>query len=143
MKKISNQPSILKLQKPQSIIEQFLKFSEIFSKIEKELEAYLDMKRQIFSRFYFLSNEELLNMFAETHNLKILQTFLPKIFENVAKINVQSDQTAKSIESADGENLSFYRQGFLLRGAFENWLETLQKNIIIAIVRKIKKKQSK
>ena len=137
LKKISIQPSILSLPKPQIVLEHFSKSLEVFCKIEKELETYLDSKRLLFYRFYFLSNEELLNMLAETQNFKILQTFLPKIFENVSKINVQPDQTVKSVESMEGENLSFYRQGFLMRGSLENWLEILQNNIVIAVVQYI------
>lgn len=137
LKKISIQPSILRLPKPQIVLEHFSKSLEVFCKIEKELETYLDSKRLLFYRFYFLSNEELLNMLAETQNFKILQTFLPKIFENVSKINVQPDQTVKSVESMEGENLSFYRQGFLMRGSLENWLEILQNNIVIAVVQYI------
>lgn len=134
LKKISIQPSVLKLQKPQMVFEQFSKCFDVFCKIEKELEIYLDAKRQLFSRFYFLSNEDLLNMLAEAQNIKNLHTFLPKIFENISKLNVQPDQIVKSVESMEGENLSFYRQGFLIRGSLESWLEILQNNIVIAVV---------
>jgi dynein heavy chain len=41
--------------------------------IEKSLEDYLELKRSAFPRFYFLSNDELLEILAKQTNLDAIQ----------------------------------------------------------------------
>ena len=53
-------PKIIKLAKTPNLLEKFNETVESLEKIEKKLEQYLEGKRQIFPRFYFLSNDELL-----------------------------------------------------------------------------------
>ena len=38
----------------------FLKWNASMDRIQKNLEGYLEEKRELFSRFYFISNDELL-----------------------------------------------------------------------------------
>lgn len=55
-------------------------------RIQRCLHDYLDSKRVIFSRFYFLSNEELLEILGERRKPVKLQTHLKKCFEGVAAL---------------------------------------------------------
>jgi len=42
-------------------------------RIQKNLEDYLEDKREAFSRFYFISNDEMLNILANQADLKAIQ----------------------------------------------------------------------
>ena len=53
-----------------SRMRDFLKFNDMMDRITKSLEAYLEEKRMDFPRFYFISNEELLQLLAKQQEIE-------------------------------------------------------------------------
>lgn len=68
-------------------LEEFIKWNKGFDCILKSLETYLETKRSLFPRFFFISNEELLQLLAEQKDPRSVERHLAKLFDNVAKLD--------------------------------------------------------
>ncbi|KAA8595375.1 hypothetical protein FQN60_012510 [Etheostoma spectabile] len=68
----------------------------LLDEIQKCLEDYLESKRVIFPRFYFLSNDELLKILAQTRNPQAVQPHLRKCFDAITRLefSVLSEQSS-------------------------------------------------
>jgi dynein heavy chain len=62
--------------------------NDILDDIQKKLEDYLENKRAVFPRFYFLSNDELLEILANSQNLDVIQQHLKTCFDNIVRLDI-------------------------------------------------------
>lgn len=57
--------------------------------ILRALEKYLETKRQLFPRFYFISNDDMLEILGNSKKPQLIQVHLKKLFDNVNKIRIE------------------------------------------------------
>lgn len=80
---IKNEPNVHKYCRRETVYNSLIYANQQFESIIRGLSAYLEAKREHFSRFYFLSNEEIIEILGQIRDPRNVQKFLNKIFEGV------------------------------------------------------------
>eukprot|EP00644_Phytophthora_capsici_P004659 jgi/Phyca11/7444/fgenesh1_pm.PHYCAscaffold_19_\ len=128
MRRTNENPHVLTSGTFPGIKETLQQHNMHLDKIQKNLEDYLETKRMAFPRFYFLSNDELLEILAQSKNPQAVQPHLRKCFENLVKLDFGDvpgsvDKMAKYLSENErvplGKNLK-------ARGNVEDWLKALE-----------------
>jgi len=81
MRKTKKKPHIVEAATASGVLEMFQEANKTLEKIQKSLEDYLETKRMGFPRFYFLSNDELLEILSQTRDPMAVQPHLRKCFD--------------------------------------------------------------
>ncbi|XP_029381754.1 dynein heavy chain 2, axonemal [Echeneis naucrates] len=116
---------------PEKLSEMSVKLEEI----QKALDMYLENKRQIFPRFYFLSSDDLLEILGQSHNPHAMQPHLKKCFHNIKRLHfekVGNVLNATGMFSADGEYIGL-NTSVLLAKSVEFWLCDLEKAMHVTL----------
>ncbi|XP_050527915.1 dynein axonemal heavy chain 6-like [Daktulosphaira vitifoliae] len=91
MKNVSKNPMALTTCTDHKLLNIFKKNNQLLDQILLCLEAYLESKRVIFPRFYFLSNEELIEIIAQARNPRAVQPHMSKCFDAIWRIQFDND----------------------------------------------------
>ncbi|XP_030743682.1 dynein axonemal heavy chain 14 [Echinops telfairi] len=132
MSKIQNKLEALQITTSAGILKILKKCNMYLENIKKSLEDYLETKRMIFPRFYFLSNAELLHILASSKNPESVQPHLDKCFENIKQLMIYKQEigppAVMMLISAEGESLML-PQKIRIRSAVEQWLVNVEKSM--------------
>jgi dynein heavy chain len=89
------------------LLERLQEANKNLELIQKELNNYLEKKREKFARFYFLSNDELLEILSQTKEPTAVQPHLRKVFEAIHEIEFDDKKKIHAMFSAEKEKVIF------------------------------------
>uniref|UniRef100_H3AGF2 Dynein heavy chain linker domain-containing protein n=2 Tax=Latimeria chalumnae TaxID=7897 RepID=H3AGF2_LATCH len=125
MMRTEKRPNALKAATTVGVLEMLQTSNAYFEKIQKGLENYLEIKQMVFPRFCFLTNEELIEMLAQSKDADAVQPYLIKCFENIKWLDIQKQSKSPSlvemIISTENEKLPLLKV-VRVRGSVEKWL---------------------
>jgi dynein heavy chain, axonemal len=107
MEAIDNDPGIIDLAERENIKEAFKDANKKLDRIQKSLNEYLEEKRLVFPRFYFLANEDLLMLLAQTKEPRAVQPHMDKCFEAIYRVMFSDKDEVYGMISAEGEEVKF------------------------------------
>jgi dynein heavy chain len=135
MRKTKDNPNAMKATTTPGILEMLQRNNADLEKIQKSLQDYLETKRLAFPRFYFLSNDELLEILGQTKNPHAVQVHLKKCFDNINKLEFTPEPRSIDIVamiSAEGERVELGKN-LKARGHVESWLNTVEAAMITSL----------
>ncbi|XP_026666919.1 dynein heavy chain 6, axonemal [Ceratina calcarata] len=131
------------------LLEQIEENNAMLDEVMKCLEAYLETKRIAFPRFFFLSNDELLEILAQTKNPHAVQRHLQKCFDAIFRLEFAKkvSDTDEEVEilttdiiamiSPEGEKVPLGK-GLKARGNVEDWLGRVEEAMFSTLRRRMK-----
>ncbi|CAK4109520.1 unnamed protein product [Aphanomyces euteiches] len=126
MKNAVCEPNVVLACTVENRLESLKEMTAMLEKCQKSLNEYLDKKKKIFPRFYFVSNVALLDILSNGNNPKKIMPFLGDCYDSLTNLIFEdgSPNTAHTMIAKDKEQVKLPKI-FVMAGAVESWLNDL------------------
>jgi dynein heavy chain len=125
---VHDDPNAQRSCKADRILERINEMDEKLERIQKALENFLETKRIVFPRFYFISDDDLLEILGQSRDPEAVQKHVKKNFEGIKSMILvppgkQGNESflCVGMKSPDAET-AMYNESVTLAGAVELWL---------------------
>ena len=100
-----NPNSLHSMPQRKNLVENFRTANNKLDEVISGLNAYLETKRAYFPRFFFLANEELLEILSETKDPQKVQPHLSKCFEAINRVDFKENLECNAMFSKEKERV--------------------------------------
>ena len=108
MKKVYKSPFVLDVMNQPGIQKSLERLADLLNKIQKALGEYLERERASFPRFYFVGDEDLLEIIGNSKDILRIMKHLKKMFAGISTIILDEDLTQiLGLASREGEEVRF------------------------------------
>ncbi|XP_038118676.1 dynein heavy chain, cytoplasmic isoform X2 [Culex quinquefasciatus] len=131
MKKVAKSPKVMDVLNIPAVQRSLERLADLLGKIQKALGEYLERERTSFPRFYFVGDEDLLEIIGNSKNVARLQKHFKKMFAGVASILLNEDNTViLGIASREGEEVKFIKPVSTIdHPKINEWLTLVEKEM--------------
>eukprot|EP00760_Papus_ankaliazontas_P008674 PhM_4_TR13906/c0_g1_i1/m.49396/K10414/DYNC2H, DNCH2; dynein heavy chain 2, cytosolic len=128
MRDIESDPRVMSLAQQLTYRDRFKAIAEQLERCQKALNEFLEQKRDKFSRFYFISDDDLLEILGQSNNPAVIQAHLKKLFMGINTVTIagegQEGRKITHMMSSEGEVVELLKP-VPVQGEVEDWLMVL------------------
>lgn len=108
MKKVYKSPFVLDVMNIAGIQKSLERLADLLNKIQKALGEYLERERSSFPRFYFVGDEDLLEIIGNSKDILRIMKHLKKMFAGISTVLLDEELTQiQGMASREGEEVRF------------------------------------
>ncbi|XP_011404630.2 PREDICTED: cytoplasmic dynein 1 heavy chain 1-like [Amphimedon queenslandica] len=135
MKKVSKSPLVMDTINIPGIFKSLERLADFLAKIQRALGEYLERERASFPRFYFVGDEDLLEIIGNSKNIAKLQKHFKKMFAGIATVILSEDgNMIHGISSKEGEQVVFIKPVSITDNPKINqWLTLVEKEMRLTL----------
>jgi dynein heavy chain 1 len=127
MKHVSKSPRVMDVLSIPDIQRSLEDLAVLLNKIQKALGEYLERERSAFPRFYFVGDEDLLEIIGNSNDSTRVAKHLRKMFAGIASLEVDEDANVIGFMSKEGELIYLRKEISLIKIPKVNeWLSALE-----------------
>ncbi|XP_076442165.1 cytoplasmic dynein 1 heavy chain 1-like isoform X5 [Babylonia areolata] len=137
MKKVAKSPLVMDVLNVPNVQRQLERLADLLGKIQKALGEYLERERASFPRFYFVGDEDLLEIIGNSKNIPRLQKHFKKMFAGVASIVLNDDDSQViGLTSKEGEEVVFATPvSIAAHPKINEWLTLVEKEMRVTLAK--------
>ena len=130
LKKVYKSPFILDVMNISGVQKSLERLAELLNKIQKALGEYLERERISFPRFYFVGDEDLLEMIGNSNDTMRIAKHFRKMFAGLSGILMDEEATITGFTSKEGEQVQLQRHISLVKTPkINDWLAALESSM--------------
>uniref|UniRef100_A0A1B0B0C4 Dynein heavy chain, cytoplasmic n=1 Tax=Glossina palpalis gambiensis TaxID=67801 RepID=A0A1B0B0C4_9MUSC len=131
MKKVAKSPKVMDVLNIPAVQRSLERLADLLGKIQKALGEYLERERTSFPRFYFVGDEDLLEIIGNSKNIARLQKHFKKMFAGIAAILLNEENNViLGISSREGEEVKFINPvSTVEHPKINEWLSLVEKQM--------------
>ncbi|KNC98573.1 uncharacterized protein SPPG_06258 [Spizellomyces punctatus DAOM BR117] len=135
MKKVYKSPFVVDILNIPGIQKSMERLADLLSKIQRALGEYLERERSSFPRFYFVGDEDLLELIGNSKDIIRIQKHLKKMFAGIASLLLSEDSSMiEGLVSREGETVMLKHPiSVKEHPRINDWLTLLEKEMRMSL----------
>lgn len=130
LKKVYKSPLVLDVLNISGVQKSLERLTDLLHKIQKALGEYLERERISFPRFYFVGDEDLLEIIGNSNDTVRITKHFRKMFAGLAGLVMNQESTVTGFTSKEGEEVQLKKHISLLKlPKINDWLTALENNM--------------
>lgn len=127
MKKVYKQPNVLDVLNIPNVQKSLERLAELLNKIQKALGEYLEKERVSFPRFYFVGDEDLLEMIGNSNDTMRIAKHFKKMFAGLNGLIMDEEGIVSGFTSKENEEVRLKKEINLVKTPrINDWLALLE-----------------
>lgn len=130
MKKVYKSPFVLDVLSINGVQKSLERLADLLNKIQKALGEYLEKERVSFPRFYFVGDEDLLEIIGNSNDVLRVAKHFKKMFAGLSGLIMDDDNNIVGFSSKEGEEVRLKKEINLIKTPkINDWLTALETNM--------------